>query len=48
MTGRYAEAKQAASQALDLAVQAHDEETTKNLRDALDRYERGGVQANPQ
>jgi Flp pilus assembly protein TadD len=48
MTGRFAEAKQTASQALDLAVQAHDEKTVKNLRDALDRYERGGAQANPQ
>jgi Flp pilus assembly protein TadD len=48
MTGRFTEAKQRASQALDLAVQAHDEETAKNLRDALDRYERGDAQANPQ
>jgi Flp pilus assembly protein TadD len=48
MTGRFTEAKQRANQALDLAVQAHDEETAKNLRDALDRYERGDAQANPQ
>jgi Flp pilus assembly protein TadD len=40
-TGRFAEAKQAARQALDLAVQAQDEQTARNLRDALDRYDRG-------
>jgi Flp pilus assembly protein TadD len=38
-TGHFAEAIQAAQQALDLAVQANDEQQVKNLRDALDRYQ---------
>jgi Flp pilus assembly protein TadD len=47
-TGRSAEAVQSAQQALDLAVQQHDEDGAKNLREALDRYQRDGQKATPQ
>jgi Flp pilus assembly protein TadD len=47
-TGRSAEAVQSAQQALDLALQQHDEDGAKNLREALDRYQRDGQKATPQ
>jgi Flp pilus assembly protein TadD len=47
-TGRSAEAVQSAQQALDLAVQEHDEQLAKNLRRDLERYERDGAKAQPQ
>jgi Flp pilus assembly protein TadD len=47
-TGRSAEAVQSAHQALDLAMQQHDEDGAKNLREALDRYARDGQKAMPQ
>jgi Flp pilus assembly protein TadD len=46
--GRSAEAIQSAHQALDLALQEHDEELEKNLRNALERYERDAAKAQPQ
>jgi Flp pilus assembly protein TadD len=46
-TGRFAEAIQAARQALDLALQEHDEQLEKNLRGVLERYERDGARAQP-
>jgi Flp pilus assembly protein TadD len=45
--GRSAEAIQSAHQALDLAIQEHDEQLGKELRDALERYERHGAKAQP-
>jgi len=47
-TGRSAQAVQSAQQALDRAVQQHDEDGAKNLREALDRYQRDGQKAIPQ
>jgi Flp pilus assembly protein TadD len=45
--GRSAEAIQSARQALDLAVQEHDEKLTKKLSEDLDRYARGGTKDQP-
>jgi Flp pilus assembly protein TadD len=45
--GHSAEAIQSAHQALDLAIQEHDEQLEKELRDALERYERDGAKAQP-
>ncbi len=47
-TGHSAKAIQSAQRALDLAVQEHDEELAKSLRADLERYEREGVNAQPQ
>jgi Flp pilus assembly protein TadD len=47
-TGHSDEAIQSAQRALDLAVQEHDEELEKGLRGDLERYEREGVNAQPQ
>ncbi len=47
-TGNSAEAIQAAQQALDLAVQEHDEQMEKSLRSDLERYAREGAKAQPQ
>jgi len=47
-TGRSAEAIQSAHQALDLALQEHDEQLEKSLRGDLERYEREGAKAEPQ
>ena len=47
-TGRSAEAIQYAHQALDLAIQDHDEQLEKDLRGALERYERHGGKGQPQ
>ena len=47
-TGRPAQAVQSAQQALDLAVQQHDDDGAKNLREALDRYQQDGQKATPQ
>jgi Flp pilus assembly protein TadD len=46
-TGHSAEAIQSAHQALDLAIQEHDEQLEKDLRDALERYERDGAKPQP-
>jgi len=46
-TGRSAEAIQSAHQALDLAMQEHDEQLEKDLRGALERYEHHGAKAQP-
>ena len=46
-TGRSAEALQSAHQALDLAIQEHDEQLEKELRGALEGYERHGAKAQP-
>jgi len=46
--GRPDEAIQSAHQALDLALQEHDQELEKSLRSDLERYERDGVIAHPQ
>jgi len=45
--GRAAEAVQSAHQALDLAIQEHDEQLEKDLRRALERYERDGAKTQP-
>jgi Flp pilus assembly protein TadD len=45
--GRSAEAIKTAHQALDLAIQEHDEQLEKDLRDALAHYERDGTQTHP-
>jgi Flp pilus assembly protein TadD len=45
--GRFAEAIEAAHQALDLALQEHDEQLEKKLRGVLERYKRDGARAQP-
>jgi|CZKY01.1.fsa_nt_gi Flp pilus assembly protein TadD len=47
-TGRSAEAIQSAHQALDLALQQHDEQLEKKLRGDLERYERDRAKTQPQ
>jgi Flp pilus assembly protein TadD len=47
-TGRPAEAVTTAQQALDLAVEQHNQELEKNLRDALDGYQGDAARAKPQ
>ena len=47
LTGQFAEAVRSAQQALDVAEQAHDEESARNLREALENYERDGAKAEP-
>ncbi len=47
-TGRSAEAIQSAHQALDLAIQDHDEKMEKDLRGALERYEGHAAKGQPQ
>jgi Flp pilus assembly protein TadD len=47
-TGRFAEAIQSAHQALDLAIQEHDERLEKKLRGDIERYERDAAKAQPQ
>jgi Flp pilus assembly protein TadD len=47
-TGRSAEAVTTAQQALDLAVQQHNKQLEKNLRDALDGYQSNAARAKPQ
>ena len=47
-TGRFAEAVQAAQQALDLAVKQHSEAQEKSLRDVLDGYESDNARAKSQ
>jgi len=47
-TGRSDEAIHSEQQALDLALQQHDEQLEKNLRADLERYERDGAKAQPQ
>jgi Flp pilus assembly protein TadD len=47
-TGRSAEAIQSAHQALDLAIQDHDGQMEKDLRGALERYERHAAKGQPQ
>ena len=47
-TGRNAEAIQSGQQALDLALQQHDQQLEKKLRGDLERYERNGAKAQPQ
>ena len=47
-TGHSAKAIQSAQQALDLALQEHDQQMEKNLRAALVRYEHDGAKAQPQ
>jgi Flp pilus assembly protein TadD len=42
-TGHSAQAIQSAQQALDLALQEHDQQQEKSLRAALQRYEREGA-----
>lgn len=46
--GRSAEAIQSAHQALDLALQQHNEQLGNNLRKDLERYERDGEKVPPQ
>jgi tetratricopeptide (TPR) repeat protein len=46
-TGHSTQTIQSAQQALDLAIQGHDLEMEKNLRAALERYERDGAKAQP-
>jgi Flp pilus assembly protein TadD len=46
--GRTAEAIQAVRQALDLAVQNHEDSLAKDLQAILDRYQRDSAQAQPQ
>jgi Flp pilus assembly protein TadD len=43
-SGRPAAAAESARKALDLAVQANDDRAVKNLREALDRYQRDSTQ----
>ena len=47
-TGHSAEAIQSARQALDLAIEQHDDQLAKSLRDALERYELDGAASRPQ
>jgi Flp pilus assembly protein TadD len=47
-TGKFDDAVNAAQQALDLAVQQHNEQLEKNLRDALDGYKSDAAAAKPQ
>jgi Flp pilus assembly protein TadD len=47
-SGRSAEAIQSERQALDLAIQQHDEQLEKKLRGNLERYEHDGARALPQ
>jgi Flp pilus assembly protein TadD len=47
-TGRSTEAIQSAQRALDLAVEAHDDELAKSLRDAIARYQSQKTTAQPQ
>lgn len=47
-TGNHVDAIRSAQQALVLAEQSHDEQAAKNLRDALEGYERDGGKADPQ
>ena len=47
-TGQSADAIQSARQALDLAVQEHDEKLAKKLRGDLDRYEHSGTKSQSQ
>jgi Flp pilus assembly protein TadD len=47
-TGRPAEAVKAAQQALDLAIEQHNEQMEKQLRDALDGYRSDAARAVPQ
>jgi Flp pilus assembly protein TadD len=47
-TGHFAEAIQSIRQALDLAVQEHEDSLTKNLQEILDRYERESTKAQSQ
>ncbi len=47
-SGQSAKAIQSAQQALDLAVQKHDEQMERNLRNDLEHYERDAVKAQPQ
>jgi Flp pilus assembly protein TadD len=47
-TGRSADAVQTARQALDLAVQEHDNQLADNLHEMLNRYERDGTKTQPQ
>jgi Flp pilus assembly protein TadD len=46
-TGHSTQAIQSAQQALYLAIQGHDLEMEKNLRAALERYERDGAKSQP-
>jgi Flp pilus assembly protein TadD len=45
--GRFPEAIQSASQAVDLAVQEHDQQREQNLRNALERYQSDGAKTQP-
>jgi Flp pilus assembly protein TadD len=45
--GRFPEAIQAAQRAVDLAIQEHDPQRERNLRDALNRYQRDGRKTEP-
>ena len=45
--GRFPEAIQSARQAVDLAVQEHDQQLEQDLRHALERYQREGAKAQP-
>ncbi len=45
--GRFPEAIQSARQAVDLAVQEHDQQLEQGLRHALERYQREGAKAQP-
>jgi Flp pilus assembly protein TadD len=47
-TGKFDDAVNAAQQALDLAVQQHNEQQEKNLREALDGYKGEAAAAKPQ
>ena len=47
-TGKFDDAVKAAQQALDLAVQQHNEQLEKNLREALDGYKSDAAAAKPQ
>jgi Flp pilus assembly protein TadD len=47
-TGRTAEAVASARKALDLAVQEHDAQREKDMRDLLDRYEHSTTEVKPQ
>ncbi len=46
-TGRFSEAIQSARQAINLAVQEHDQQREQDLRYALERYERDGAKTQP-
>jgi Flp pilus assembly protein TadD len=45
--GRFPEAIQSARQAVDLAVQEHDQQLEQDLRNDLERYQREGAQTQP-